>query len=135
MQSQLKTSTSSDVEDSTGYSTILPASGLMRRGVRLEVERSVDRSAVPASSCWPSPTTSDAAASRRHGYMIAGHSGTTLTDAMLEWYGLAESEDPPLVLNPVFCEELLGLPAAWTNVDDESASDALGMSSAQIRLF
>jgi hypothetical protein len=67
--------------------------------------------------------------------MIAGHSGTTLTDAMLEWYGLAESEDPPLVLNPVFCEELLGLPAGWTSVVDESASDALGMSSAQIRLF
>ncbi len=68
-------------------------------------------------------------------YTITGHSGTTLTDAMLLWYGIAESEDPPLVLNPDFSEALLGLPEGWTSVDDESACAALGMRSAQIKLF
>lgn len=30
---------------------------------------------------WPTPTETDSSSSRRHGYMITGHPGTTLTDA------------------------------------------------------
>jgi hypothetical protein len=54
---------------------------------------------------------------------------------MLLWYGIEATEDPPRVLNPDFCEAILGMPAGWTNVDDESASAALGMQSPQLRLF
>ena len=32
---------------------------------------------------WPSPTAEDARSSRRHGYMLTGHAGTTLLDAAL----------------------------------------------------
>ncbi len=54
---------------------------------------------------------------------------------MLLWYGIAASEEPPEVLNPDFCEALLGLPAGWTSVDDENACAALGMQSRQLKLF
>jgi site-specific DNA-cytosine methylase len=70
-----------------------------------------------------------------HGYTITGHSGTTLTDAMLLWYGVEMSEEPAWVLNPDFTEALLALPRGWTLLDDESASAALGMQSRQIKLF
>jgi hypothetical protein len=135
MQSPLKTSQPSTSEASIASSPILPRSGLMRRGVLSNVERPLCSHSVPVTSCWPSPTKEDARASRRHGYTITGHSGTTLTDAMLQWYGLDESEDSPWVLNPDFSEALLGLPAGWTNVDDASACDALETPSAQIKLF
>jgi hypothetical protein len=34
---------------------------------------------------WPSPVTEDARSSARHGYMLTGHSGTTLLDAARMW--------------------------------------------------
>jgi hypothetical protein len=132
MSSLSKTLPSSEPVASTSSSVTLPTSGLMRRGVRSPLPSpfvAVD------SSCWPSPTVEDARASRRHGYTITGHSGTTLTDAMLQWYGVAMSEEPAWVLNPDFTEALLALPAGWTLLDDESASAALGMQSRQIKLF
>lgn len=104
----------------------------MRRGARSALP---DPSVDGVSFCWPSPAVSDHNAARRHGYTVTGHPGTTLTDAMLEWYGIAESEEPPMVLNPDFCEALMGLPAGWTLLDDESACAALGMQSPQLRLF
>jgi len=67
--------------------------------------------------------------------MIEGHSGTTLTDAMLQWYGIDESADPPWVLNPDFCEAILGLPMGWTNVADEHASECWATPSPQLKLF
>lgn len=116
----------------TACSPILPTSGVMRHGQRFPL---VGPSVAVDSFCWPSPTVEDARASRRHGYTIKGHSGTTLTDAMLQWYGLDASEDPPWVLNPAFSEALMGLPVGWTLLDDESASAALGMRLPQRKLF
>jgi len=135
MSSQSKTSQCSTVEDSTKSSPTLPRSGVMRRGVLYQAPPPDSRSSASDTSCWPSPTVEDARASRRHGYTITGHSGTTLTDAMLQWYGIDESEDPPWVLNPDFSEALMGLPMGWTLLDDESACAALGMQSPQLKLF
>lgn len=136
MQSSSKMSPCSEPAGSTECSPTLPKSGSLDALGRLsKVETPASTSVVPGSSCWPSPTVSDHNASRRHGYTISGHSGTTLTDAMLEWYGLDESEEPPMVLSPDFTEALMGLPADWTLVDDESACAALGMQSRQLKLF
>lgn len=38
-----------------------------------------------AAKLWPTATSSDATGSKRHGYMIRGHSGTTLNDAIDAW--------------------------------------------------
>lgn len=135
MSSQLKTSPPCTGEGSTGYSPILPRSGVMRRGVLCQVPPPGSLSSASDTLCWPSPTVSDHNASRRHGYTITGHSGTTLTDAMLAWYGIDESEEPPMVLNPEFSEALMGLPMGWTLLDDASACAALGILSPQLRLF
>ncbi len=135
MSSQSKTSPSCTAEDSTKCSPTLPRSGVMRRGALYPAPPPASRSSASDTSCWPSPTVSDHNASRRHGYTITGHSGTTLTDAMLQWYGIDESEDPPWVLNPDFTEALMGLPMGWTLLDDESACAALGMQSPQLKLF
>jgi hypothetical protein len=132
MPSSSKTLQPCAPEVSIESSSTLTASGLMRRGRLFPLP---PPSFAVDSSCWPSPTVSDHNASRRHGYMFTGHSGTTLTDAMLEWYGLAESKEPPRVLNPDFCEALLGMPEGWTSVVDESACAALETPSLQIRLF
>ena len=106
MSSSSKTSQPSEPEGSTASSQTLIASGLMRRG-RLSRREPPDSTCdVPGSSCWPSPTVEDARASRRHGYTIAGHSGTTLTDAMLLWYGIEASEEPPETHHN-------GCPGAW----------------------
>jgi hypothetical protein len=67
--------------------------------------------------------------------MNDGHRHTTLLDAVLTWYGIAEIEGPSMVLNPDFCEALLGMPAGWTSVNDESACAALETPSPQIKLF
>lgn len=135
MSSSSKTSQPCAPAVSTASSPTLPTSGLMRRGRLSKLDTPDFPSAVPGSSCWPSPTVSDHNASRRHGYTITGHSGTTLTDAMLAWYGIEASEEPPRVLNPDFTEALMGLPMGWTLVDDESACAALGMLSPQLKLF
>lgn len=69
-------------------------------------------------SMWPTATATDAHASRRHGYMIEGHSGTTLHDAIDSHHG--EATPPPgtdgMVLNPAFVEALMGFPPGWTSL-------------------
>lgn len=49
-----------------------------RKGEKLlgGLARELDR-----PTAWPTPTETDSSSSRRHGYMITGHPGTTLTDA------------------------------------------------------
>ena len=118
-------------EGSTECSQTLPPSGLMRAGSHSRAEQPASPCAVPASSCWPSPTVEDRRASRRHGYTITGNPGTTLTDAMLLWYGDATGPgtEPSRGLNPDFCEALLGLPEGWTKIGDESACAALATPS------
>lgn len=68
---------------------------------------------------WPTVTASDAADSRRHGYTITGHPGTTLLDAALSRQDPSTPKDGPrgrsrAVLSPAFCESLLGFPSGWT---------------------
>lgn len=75
---------------------------------------------------WPTPTTSDSKHSRRHGYMDKGNSGTTLLDAALIFDGSGPQDPrtskdgratlPAVVLNPQFCEALLGMPVGFTAV-------------------
>ena len=67
---------------------------------------------------WPTATRSDAASSRRHGYMVKGHSGTTLYDAAI---GATTNGEPDTTeksvarprLNPAFVCWLMGFPPAW----------------------
>lgn len=130
-----KTSQPCITEGSTKLSPTFPRSGVMRRGVLSTAEPPGLPSDANVTSCWPSPVVEDARAGRRHGYMIKGHSGTTLTDAMLQWYGIEKTDDPPWVLNPDFSEALMDLPMGWTLLDDASASAALGMQPPQLKLF
>lgn len=88
---------------------------------------------------WPTPTTSDAKHSRRHGYMLDGNSGTTLLDAVLIFNGdgpldpktskAGRASSPTAVLNPAFVEALLGLPVGFTAVGSEHSATA----SARLR--
>lgn len=135
MSLRSKTSARFEPAGSTASSPTLPTAGVMLRGSICPATPPVFASDVGGSSCWPSPTVSDHNASRRHGYTITGHTGTTLTDAMLQWYGIAESRDPDQVLNPDFTEALLGLPEGWTLLDDASACAVLGTPSPQLKLF
>jgi hypothetical protein len=59
-----------------------------------------------AVKLWPSPTASDSRSSRRDGYMLTGHPGTTLTDAA----------DPGGAgkLSPAWVEWLMGWPIGWS---------------------
>lgn len=70
---------------------------------------------------WPTASATDAKGSRRHGYMLKGNPGTTLTDAMLlflaqETRKAGERSSSLAVLNPAFVEALMGLPNGWTDV-------------------
>jgi hypothetical protein len=93
---------------------------------------------------WPTATATDARSSARHGYMIEGHQGTTLLDAVRqEWptptvaaaegsqktRGGDRANEPllggmagPGKLNPDWVETLMGLPIGWTDgpVDPET---------------
>ena len=77
----------------------------------------------PGSSLWPTPTQTDESLSRRHGYTFKGHSGTTLTDAVIAFLGLKTDRTPgkrspaPAGPNPAFCEALMGFPRGWTELD------------------
>lgn len=75
---------------------------------------------------WPTATATDAAASRRNGYMVKGHQGTTLTDAMDQHQECIDGRQDHAtrlggrstqVLNPEFVESLMGFPTGWTSLD------------------
>jgi hypothetical protein len=76
---------------------------------------------TPTMKTWPTATTTDAKASRRHGYMIDGNSGTTLHDA-IDTHPSAETPQDGsttsgrAVLNPHFVTALVGLPAGWIDL-------------------
>ena len=73
------------------------------------------------ATTWPTPTTSDASSSRRHGYMQSGHPGTTLSDAIDSHHHQATREpgkpgEHQVDLNPAFVEALMGFPHGWTEM-------------------
>lgn len=80
------------------------------------------------------PTATDASASRRAGYMLTGHSGTTLHDAIDSHLGAempkaGVSTSPPAVLNPRFVEALMGFPPGWTTLSSPQISLRLRSAS------
>lgn len=83
---------------------------------------------------WPRPTSRDSTFSRRHGYMISGHSGTTLTDACEIHHGATTRQAgqrlPATVLpNPDFAEWLIRWPCGWSRLDSEPSEMAKTLSS------
>ncbi len=68
-----------------------PTSWLARREHHASKEENATRAslslamAVKLWGYWPTATTQDAHASARHGYMVTGHTGTTLLDAIRQW--------------------------------------------------
>jgi hypothetical protein len=85
-----------------------------RSGAKIENDRRDGRgldlaTEVAMRKQWPTPTAMDCRSSRRDGYMITGHPGTTLTDAA----------DPGGAgkLNPRWVEWLMGFPLGWTDSD------------------
>ena len=71
-----------------------------------------------AKEQWPTVTASDAADSRRHGYTLTGHPGTTLLDAVLSRQDPSTPQDgprgaAPAVLSHQFCIALMGFPEYW----------------------
>jgi site-specific DNA-cytosine methylase len=76
--------------------------------------------------------------SRRHGYMIKGHSGTTLTDACQIHLGVttraAGDRQPALVLpNPEFAEWLMRLPGGWSRIGSPPSEMDKTCSPAPLR--
>ena len=65
-----------------------PAQWLARREHHASKEEGATRASLPlavAAKLWPTATATDASSSARHGYMLTGHSGTTLLDAARLW--------------------------------------------------
>jgi hypothetical protein len=99
---------------------------------------------------WPTPTTRDMADAARATTSTeewgAMHPGWTMLDRVRE-HSLPPPTGHPteaptptpgergspdaLVVNPVFVEALMGLPADWTRADDEPASLALAMPQSR----
>ena len=106
-------------EDWTSFCSTLPRSGMTQSGSLFRRQTWGPRTVARGSSWWPTPTTSDAICSRRHGYMLTGHAGTTLTDAIVSHHAGAtrkagEKLKSPWAPNPAFVEMLMGFPSNWT---------------------
>lgn len=74
-----------------------PATWIARRQKHASAPEATTRAGLPlaiAAKLWPTATATDASASARHGYMITGHSGTTLTDAIRQWSASADPSWP-----------------------------------------
>lgn len=121
--SSWKTSQLSLFAASTASSLDLPPAGTMRSGQLCDRAILASPTGEPAHSCWPTPIQTDESLSRRKGYTSAGHDGTTFTDAVIEFLGLATTREPGQRTeaqagpNPVFVEALMGFPRGWTDVD------------------
>jgi hypothetical protein len=77
--------------------------------------RSPNLGTMVARAPIPTPTAQDSRSSRRHGYMVTGHSGTTLTDFALGTSDSASARGTPeRSLSPQFSEWLMGWPINWT---------------------
>ncbi len=119
--SSLKTSQDCPPKGSIPFSPALPRAGLMRSGSLYELSSLVRPTVDPGSGLWPTPTETDESLSRRHGYTINGHSGTTLTDAVLIHLGLMRHRKPgeripaPAGPAPAFSGALMGFPPGWTD--------------------
>jgi len=118
-----RTSQISLFSDSTACSLDLPLAGMMQSGCLSELTILDRLTEDGVSSLWPTPTHRDAKLSRRHGYMLTGNAGTTLTDAVISHHGLeldrkpGEHTEAPAGPNPEFCEVLMGFPPKWTELD------------------
>lgn len=87
-------------------------------------ERASSSSLARGTATWPTPQRAGQKLSRRHGYTITGHSGTTLLDAVImhtlphEATRKAGQRVPtPVIPNPAFVEALMGFPQRWTLPD------------------
>jgi hypothetical protein len=96
---------------------------MMRSGSLCALTTLEHLTGAPGSGLWPTPTETDESLSRRHGYTFQGHSGTTLTDAVLIHLGLmqarkrGERTPAPAAPAPAFVEALMGFPPGWTEID------------------
>ena len=104
-----------------------PETWLARREKHATKARGATRASLPlavAAKLWPTATATDASASARHGYMIKGHSGTALNDAIRTWADGSRPDpltvrgggdgSPTVYLSPSFVEALMGFPIGWT---------------------
>lgn len=119
--SSWKTAQVSLFGDSKLCSADLPTRGTMRSGslfVQPTPELLTDE---PEPGLWPTPTASDSRVSRRHGYMIEAHAGTTLTDAVCIHHGavtrtVGEHTPSEVAVSPAFAEALMGFSPGWTEL-------------------
>jgi hypothetical protein len=112
--------------------SMLPKKRLGMEAVRWKTPIATDAAKAPTESLarqvrWPTPTGKDSVASGAAGYETANrHAGTTLTDAAVRKTTSSgplppltqtdgERESHPVVLNPRFVEDLMGLPIGWTD--------------------
>jgi hypothetical protein len=108
-------------EDLTLSSEDFPISGMIVSGCLYALPTLARLNDAKEVGFWPTPTFSDRKLSRRHGYMLKGHSGTTLTDAVVSHHGGATrtpgKRTPTTVApNPEFSEVLMGFSKGWTLV-------------------
>lgn len=97
------------------FSESWPRAGSMRNGRCFPRALWVPHIHGPACSLWPTPTTKPD--SRRHGYMLTGHSGTTLLDAaLIRKYGESKRGPTTDCLNPLFLAWLMGFPIGWSDL-------------------
>jgi len=86
--SSWKTSPACDLlGDWLPYSETWPRAGIASHGRACELPTwaPVTSASACSSSVWPTACATDAAGAARHGYMLTGHSGTSLTDAIRQW--------------------------------------------------
>ena len=115
----LKTRSVSQIADWQRWFTTWPKAGIEQHGGICLLPTLGHRTSERGRSFWPTPTHRDATLSRRHGYMLTGHSGTTLTDAVvLHMCPTAVTREvgirseSPAAPNPEFVEALMGFPLA-----------------------
>lgn len=135
--SSSKTSLASPPKGSIAFSQDLPRAGMMRCGSLSALPTLELPTAARGSSWWPTPTQSDESLSRRHGYTFKGHSGTTLTDAVLIHLNVmpdrkrGERTPAPAGPAPAFSEALMGFPPSWTELASEPQETQLCLKWAK----